>query len=107
MEDPNARVLVTTKSFPTGQIVGVGQAPAQISYASDLTAYTAELQQIFQSTSQCLVLGARYQAGDIETHSFVQRLVATNQTITPDLTRASVYGYYSYQVAESLQLTAG
>ena len=107
MEDPNARVLVTTKSFATGQIVGVGQAPAQISYASDLAAYTAELQQIFQSASQCLVLGARYQAGDIETHSFVQRLVATNQTIMPDLTRASVYGYYSYQVAESLQLTAG
>ena len=107
LKDPSAQVLVTTRSFLTGQIVGVGQVPARMSYTSDLAAYTTELQQIFQSASQSLVLGARYQAGDIETHSFIQRLRTVDQTITPDLTRGSVYGYYSYQPAEALQLTAG
>ena len=106
-KDPNASVLVTTKSFATGQIVGVAQRPAQFSYTSELTAYTTELQQIFQSSSQTLGTGARYQAGDIDTHSFVQRLMPVDQTISPDLTRTSAYGYYSLQVIDPLQLTAG
>jgi tetratricopeptide (TPR) repeat protein len=107
--DPDNNLLVVTHFGPT--ITAVNQVPSTLSYTSDLTAYTAELQQIFQSESQTLVLGARYQAGDIDTHSFVQRTfgfpTAFDQTISPDLTRATAYGYYTYKVAEPLLVIAG
>src|SRR5437016_5403110 len=48
LQDPNASALVTTKNG-AGQIVGVSQPPEQLDYRSDLVAYSAELQQIFQS----------------------------------------------------------
>ena len=105
--DPSANVMITTKNLSTGQIVGVAQRPANFSFNSDLEAYTTELQQIFQSDSQTLVLGGRYQAGDISTHSFVQRLLPVDQSISPDLTRASAYAYYSQEVLDALQVTGG
>jgi Tfp pilus assembly protein PilF len=106
LNDPAAMAFVTTKNG-AGQIVGVAQRPASLAYASDLAAYTAELQQIFQSASQTLVVGARYQVGDIDTYSLIVRSVPVDQTISPDLTRVSTYGYYTYQVAEPLLVTAG
>ncbi len=104
--DPNASAIVTTKT-PAGQIVGVAQRPADLRYFSDLVAYSGELQQIFQTARQTLVIGGRFQSGDIETHSFIQRLQPTNQVISPDLNRFSGYGYYSLRLFDPLQLTAG
>ena len=107
--DPANNLLVVTHFGPT--IAAVNQVPSTLSYSSDLTAYTAELQQIFQTDSQTLVLGGRYQAGEIDTHSFVQRTfgvpTAFDQTISPDLTRATAYGYYTCKVADPLLLIAG
>ena len=105
--DPNASVLITTKNAATGEIIGVSQRPADLAYQSDLTAYSTELQQIFQSASQTIVVGARYQTGDINTDSFVQRLLPVGQTNSLSLNRISGYGYYSWQVVDPLQLTAG
>jgi Flp pilus assembly protein TadD len=107
LQNPSANVFVTTKNFSTGQIVGVAQRPALLDYTSDLVAYTAELQQIFQTESQLLVAGGRFQTGDIDTRSFIQRNKTVGQTISPDLTRASVYGYYSYNIFDPLLLTVG
>ena len=105
--DPDTSVLITTKSAPNGPIVGVSQRPAVLAYQSDLTAYSTELQQIFQTASHTIVVGARYQSGDIDTDSFVQRLLPVGQTNSLSLNRISGYGYYSWQVVEPLQLTAG
>ncbi|HLH54686.1 MAG TPA: TonB-dependent receptor [Verrucomicrobiae bacterium] len=105
--DPLAPVIITTRNSSTGQIVGVSQRPADLAYQSDLTAYSTELQQIFQTASQTIIVGARYQTGDIDTDSFVQRLLPVGQTNSLSLTRISGYGYYSWQVADPLQLTAG
>jgi len=105
--DPAASVLITTRNATTGEIVGVSQRPADLAYQSDLTAYSTELQQIFQTASHTIVVGARYQTGDIDTDSFVQRLLPVGQTNSLSLNRISGYGYYSWQVVEPLQLTAG
>ncbi len=108
--NPNNNLLVVTHTGPN--VTAVNQVPSNLEYTSDLTAYTAELQQIFQTDKQTFVFGGRYQAGDINTHSFVERTFVFNptpfdQTISPDLTRASVYAYESYQVCQPLLLTAG
>ena len=104
--DPGANVFVTTKN-PAQKIVGVSQVPANIKYKSELEAYTAELQQIFQTGEQTLIVGGRYQTGDLDTDTFVQRLIPRNQSVSPELSRVSAYTYYSYQVLDPLQLTAG
>ncbi len=104
--DPNASAIVTTKNG-AGQIVGVAQRPADLKYFSDLVAYSRELQQIFQTARQTLVLGGRFQSGDIDTHVSIQRLVPVHQDTSPDLNRFSGYGYYSLHLIDPLQLTAG
>ncbi len=106
LNDSNSIAIVTTKN-PSGQITGVSQRPADLSYESTLVAYTAEAQQIFQSDSQTLVFGVRYQAGNLDDMSFVLDQRPVNQSISPDLNRLTGYGYYSYQVANPLLLTAG
>ncbi|MDB6123592.1 MAG: TonB-dependent receptor [Pedosphaera sp.] len=104
--DTNANVFIVHKK-PNGEVTGVSQRPALFNYESDLVTYSAELQQIFQSSSHTLVLGGRYQSGDIDTRSFVRASKPVAQVISPDLARLSGYGYYLYQVADPLQLTAG
>ncbi len=110
LTDPLSHLLVLTMTGG-GTVNQVSHVPATNFYTSDLTAYTAELQQIFQSESQTLVLGARYQQGDIDTHSFIQRTFGVpstaDLTIAPTLTRANAYSYYSYRVFDPLLLTAG
>ena len=104
--DPNSIALITTKNG-AGQITSVSQRPAMLNYSSALTAYSAEAQQIFQSSSQTLIFGARYQTGDLEDSSFLQHQIPVTQNFNPSLTRISGYGYYSYRVADPLLLTAG
>jgi tetratricopeptide (TPR) repeat protein len=105
--DPDSFALITTRGTATDQIIGISQRPAQLAYQSDLTAYSAELQQIVQSSSHTFIAGARYQTGDIDTDSFVERLLPVGQTNALSLNRVSAYGYYAWQVIDPIQLTAG
>lgn len=107
LTDPATLALITTRDASTDQIISVSQRPAQLAYQSDLTAYSAEVQQIFQNDAHALVLGARYQTGDIDTDSSLDRLRPVGQTNELSLNRVSAYGYYSWQILEPLQLTAG
>jgi hypothetical protein len=104
--DSNSIAIVTTKNL-AGEIVNVGQRPAALAYNSTLVAYTFEAQQIFQSDSQALIFGVRYQAGNLDDNSFVLDQRPVSQSISPDLNRLTGYGYYSYRVANPLLLTAG
>jgi ferric-dicitrate binding protein FerR (iron transport regulator) len=104
--DPNASAIITTRNG-AGQIVSVAQRPADLKYFSDLVAYSGELQQIFQTARQTLVLGGRVQSGDIDSSVSIQRLLPVHTNTTPDLNRFSAYGYYSLRLIDPLQLTAG
>ena len=113
MGDTNSPTLFLSH-FPISTLSKLG-FPSFLS--SDLVAYTAELQQIFQTDSQTLILGARYQAGNLTDNSHVldsRQLVFPgltptpfSESVSPDLQRITGYGYYSYQVAKPLILTAG
>lgn len=87
----------------------------QQAYKSKLAAYSAELQQIWQTERQTLVAGVRMQIGWPETRSTLNQqtpfdpeptaLIAQN--FEPELNRASVYAYENFKLLDNLRLTAG
>lgn len=105
--DPLALGLITTKR-QTGEIYLVNQRPVSLEWDSELEAYSAELQQIFQTPVHTLVAGVRYQAGDLDTRSTLVHGVTTiAQEVGNDLTRASGYAYYILRPIEPLRVTTG
>ena len=95
-------------------------------YRNELEIYSAELQHIWQRDRHSIIAGGRFQAGALDTG--VQRISnsapfiligtggATNvvppvpsssQEVDNDFHRGSLYGYYSWQMFEPLQITAG
>src|SRR6185436_4549932 len=86
-------------------------------YRSDLVAYSAEVQQIFQSHRQTLIAGARYQTGWSETQSRLARPADPNnpfsvpilvsQNVDTDLERLSLYAYEHWQLLDNLRLIGG
>lgn len=106
LDDSAGTVLITTRNA-SNNIVRVDQRLAPIDYDSDLEAWSFELQQIYQKTAHTMVVGGRFQTGDIDTESFIQRGTGIDQAIQPELNRASAYAYYTWQIVESLAVTAG
>ena len=81
-----------------------------LDFGSEFEGYSTELQQIWQTPRQTLILGARYQIGESETSvDLTGRPAGTlAQTgIETDQQRISLYGYQQWQMLESLRLTAG
>ncbi|HXJ75469.1 MAG TPA: TonB-dependent receptor, partial [Candidatus Dormibacteraeota bacterium] len=78
-------------------------------YHSDLEAYSAELQQIWQTPGQTLIVGGRYQAGWSDTSTHLTQFVTsiTNQQVDTTLERISIYGYEQWEMLERLRFTGG
>lgn len=106
LDDSTATLLITTRDS-SNNITRVDQRLAPVNYASDLEAWSFELQQIHQKTEHSLVVGGRFQTGDIDTESFIQRGAGIGQEVQPELNRASAYAYYTWQLIEPLAITAG
>lgn len=106
LNDAGATVLITTRNA-SNAITRVDQRQAPVSYESDLEAWSFELQQIHQRNEHTLVVGGRYQTGTVDTRSFIQRGVGIAQSIEPELDRASAYAYYTWEIIDSLAVTAG
>jgi hypothetical protein len=104
---------------PLGTIFGVRGVALQQQYHSDLTVYSGELQQIWQTPEHNTILGTRIQYGDFNTHNLQTgqaNLVnvfppppanAADQQFDPQFNRISVYGYHQWQVFDPLQLIGG
>jgi len=78
--------------------------------ASDFTLYSAEVQQIWETANHSLVVGGRWQSGDVDTHATLSREltgVVTDQKTDGSLERGDVYAYYTQLIVSSLRLTAG
>ena len=77
---------------------------------SDFTLYSAELQQIWQSTAHTVVAGGRIQSGEVESDSVLTRtltgVISSDQTDEP-LRRANGYLYYHWQILGPLRLIGG
>lgn len=71
--------------------------------------YSGELQQIWETGSQTLVLGQRVQGGDGSAQSFLSAPIDNHidQDFSFGLQRYNVYGYEQWQVIEPVQLTLG
>lgn len=110
--------------YSTGQVIGVPIPPgprAALDYRSEITGYSAELQQIWQRNSNTAIIGGRFQTGAFDTRSDLSASTpfrfSTNQPYlsTPSVTRdfvtdfqrANVYFYDYWQVFDPLLLSAG
>ena len=92
-----------------------------LDYESQLEAYSAELQHIWQLNPHTIIIGGRYQAGWSDTETALDReaipspipgfpgtpAVQIRQNVDTELERISIYGYEQWQILDSLRLTAG
>jgi tetratricopeptide (TPR) repeat protein len=86
-----------------------------LDYNSTLEAYSIELQQIWETPRQSLIVGSRYQFAWADTTSSIFRPgagpfgtpIAISQSIDSELDRFSIYGYEHFNVCDSLQLIGG
>ena len=108
----------------TGAINRVNDYPGNTLTLSDLryqrgfSAYTVELQQIWQARRNTLIAGGRYQTGSSDDSeslarpstsgfpTFLRGLLSNTNTIV-DLQRLNFYAYDYLQVADSLRLIGG
>jgi outer membrane receptor protein involved in Fe transport len=116
--NPAFPTLVAFLQTPTGPITTVPITPTHEQYQGDLTIYSGELQQIWQTPEHNTILGTRIQYGDFDTHNFQTGPYAlpifpgppTNaaqQQFDPQFNRISVYGYHQWQIFDPLQLIGG
>ncbi|HWD20768.1 MAG TPA: TonB-dependent receptor [Verrucomicrobiae bacterium] len=87
-----------------------------VNYFDQAELNSLELQHIFQTDHQRLILGARYQSENdqitnIVLHSVIQTQgladVPPQPAIDTDFTRYTLYGYYQLKLFDQLRLTAG
>ena len=87
----------------------------RLDYASKFTLYSIELQQLWETERQGLVVGGRWQSGQVNTRANLQQdqigvgflVFGTNQNADTSLDRGNVYAYGSARVSDSLQLIGG
>jgi Flp pilus assembly protein TadD len=107
--DPKPNLLFLVQE--NGVTTGVSTPPFMtLDFASDFTLYSAELQQIWENERQLLVLGGRWQSGDIDTEATIKDFFGTtfkHQHLGTSLERGDVYGYYSWRIFQPLQVIGG
>jgi len=88
---------------PAGPVVAGFQSRYGANYETDFHAGSGEVQQIWQNDRHAVIVGGRFQGGEVE--STVREPAA--QKFDNNLIRASGYAYWFWQVARPLQLQAG
>jgi hypothetical protein len=113
VSNPQQPTLLLGKDS-AGVVTDVLPVTIEQQYRSELGIFTAELQQIWQRPNHCAILGGRFQAGPVEawnehTNASFFPFLFPNQPehVSPDFQRASLYGYYQWQVVPPLLLMAG
>jgi tetratricopeptide (TPR) repeat protein len=118
--NPTGPTLVAFQPFKT--LTAVQGINMHEHLANDLTIYSGELQQIWQTPTHNTILGARIQYGDSDASNVQNTPSALNsifpgtpgnptnaaqQNISSLFKRISVYGYHQWQVFDPLQLIGG
>jgi len=82
--------------------------PVDLNFASDFTLYSAELQQIWETPRYSLIIGGRWQSGDVDSQAAMTRtLPATDEQVNSSLERGNAYAYGAWQILDPLRLIAG
>jgi tetratricopeptide (TPR) repeat protein len=110
--------IPTFRRNPAGNIIG--QLIPEFSQFrenlhSDFIAGSVELQQILQSSDNTLIVGGRYQHGEVETTATLAQVPSFSsvtfpsgtQSVNTDLQRAVVYGYDYWEAIDQLWLIGG
>ncbi|TAL06024.1 MAG: tetratricopeptide repeat protein [Verrucomicrobia bacterium] len=93
---------VVTRTSPQNDI------PFAEDFRSEFTLYSTELQQIWETDRQSLVLGGRWQSGDVDARADLSRgFPLTSDHLDASLERGNAYAYYSLQVLAPLRLIGG
>ncbi|MBC8094466.1 MAG: TonB-dependent receptor [Akkermansiaceae bacterium] len=97
-------------------VVGQSSELFNVNHRNEYEIYSFELNQIFQSDRQLLVVGGRYQNGTFKARDRIT-LVNTNLSsffdlsgpvnVRADFERISGYGYYTLELLRNLHVTAG
>jgi outer membrane receptor protein involved in Fe transport len=112
--NPTAPTLLAFTPF--GTVASLPRLTMQQHLQDDLTIYSGELQQIWQTPEHNTILGTRFQYGNFNIDNvqdsptgfpFFFPTNAIQQDFTPLFRRISVYGYHQWQVFDPLQLIGG
>ncbi|MFM2295202.1 MAG: hypothetical protein RLZZ350_1615 [Verrucomicrobiota bacterium] len=85
-------------------------SPLTNEFSSHKTLYSAELQHVLETPKQSLVVGARFQSELLDTHTHLRAALPgppAPQDESSEVTRVSLYGYYTHHVTDALQLIGG
>jgi hypothetical protein len=112
LRDPDSAALVLKQKGSSAQPYVLG--PVGLQYERQLNAYSAELQQIWQTGRHTLIAGGRYQAGSPEikatlrppNHPWFGSILWT-PSIESDLERGTLYVYDQWEAFDSFQLQGG
>jgi len=77
-----------------------------LTFERDLNLGSVEGQQIYETSRQSLIVGARYQGGTVDTSSQMSGL-GLAESVDGSLDRAGVYAYENFQLLDNLLVTAG
>lgn len=109
LHDPNPNPLFLRRSG--GAIASITPDPFfSLDLQSHLALYSAELQQIYHTEHHSIIVGTRFQSGDVQTDSRLTRFPGTFSSLQQaddTLRRANGYGYYQWNPLEPLRLNAG
>lgn len=110
--NPSQQTLLLDRTIPANDPGAVIPVSITQRYRSELEVYTAEAQHIWQQPGRTLVVGARAQAGEFETHSQQSDPVfpfsfGSDQSTAADFARYAAYGYVQQRIIEPLWLIGG
>ena len=114
---PNvSRSLIFLKD-PTGKFAGAFFLPLDLRYHNTFTTYTGEVSQIWESDSNTLIFGARFQSGEFHTSDRLDNepafasgffmMPAAAQDFNTTLNRETFYIYDTWRPFRSLSITGG
>ncbi len=79
-------------------------------FASQVTLYSAELQQIWETERQSLIVGGRFQRGTVNSQAALTRIFGGSlpgDSVAESLERENAYAYYTIRIADPLRFVVG
>jgi tetratricopeptide (TPR) repeat protein len=113
---PNVSRSLIFLQNPAGKFVGAFFDPLDLRYHNTFTTYTGEVSQIWESDSNTLIFGARFQGGDFHTSDRLDNpaefasffmMPAAAQDFDTSLHRETLYIYDTWRPFRSLSITGG
>lgn len=109
LHDPQPNVLFVRQGLagPTSISTPPGFG---LNFDSRVSLVSAELQQVWETPTASLIVGGRWQSGEVESRATLDRAFTgnvTDQRARADLQRGNAYAYGSWRVFSALRLIGG